>query len=87
MLARKDDITRTISIFTPFYAACLELDALEWAIPVFFEAEHAIEVTIMVNGSAPVIDHIIGLTLNLLAGKFASLFADLVETRTHAVPS
>ena len=41
MLAREDDITRTISIFTPFYAACLELDALEWAIPVFFEAEHA----------------------------------------------
>ena len=87
VLARKDDISWAVSVLTPFYTACLELDALEWAVPVFFEAEHAIEVTVMVDGSAPMIDHIIGLTPNLTAGKFTSLFADLVETGTHPVSS
>ena len=85
VLACENDIAGTIPVLTPLYHASLKLDALEWAVPIFFETEHAVQMTVVIDGSAPVIDHIIGLTPDLTAGKFTSLFADLIESGPHAI--
>ena len=85
VIACENDIAGTISVLTPFYHASLELYALEGTIAIFFETEHAVQMAVVIDGCTPVIDHIIGLTPDLTAGKFASLFANLVESGTHAI--
>ena len=41
--------------------------------------------TVVINRGAPMVDHIIGFTPDLTAGKFASPFADFVKTGTDTI--
>ena len=85
VLACENDIAGTIPVLTPLDHASLKLDALEGAVPIFFETKHTVQMTVVIDGSAPVIDHIIGLTPDLTAGKLSPLLTDLVKAGTNPI--
>lgn len=84
-VACKDDLARAKAFFFPHVFAGSDVNAGEWAFAVFLEAEHAVEVAVLDDGGAPVIEAFVFAAPNGLGTEAAAGLGDFEGACANAV--
>ena len=85
-IASEGDVSWAETRFRPLFFTGGQLDAGERAVAVFLESEHTVEMAVVENGSAPVVDYVF-VEPNVLGGKFATRLGDFVEAAADTITS